>query len=808
MSVVALSLIASACGGGSSNTSEPTSTTAAANGNDEQVLSGDDGSDDSAVSVTGIWVPSALAMVEFVEFELAEDNIRLDVIEGEANYDAIEADATAALEDGLAVLVPSTIGARLVSEGATTHARLFESDDPEAAASQLGLWLVAQPSVADGAATSSFEADVQTVAADLGQATNTNADIDVAGEVLTIAGEELDAVADSYVQTKKFEAGAAVVREIANKYGTRAGASVGARTVAKAAGPVGAVLDFMYTMYQFEEAASEMIEAESNARIAAYDTGMTAVAMLSDAHRRLCALEAPVISGDIEPKDSQELVDRMFSSARTAVRVGNASATDLENLGDADAAAQIRQLIEARDATVQAKIAELTSLIAERGARPAQVFVSDTVTSILDPILDAESRDRAIAGALDKIFSDPEPGNESMHSNGTLRVISAGETDIIRHGQFWYAPGIGGPGLDELFPCGASKNTTTLCDGPPSDATNYTVVLTSFGSSIAQGPTDRIYQYGVVFDRDGVESGNYRARPPFRYDTYDNTDLWVEVTGGPDGLGLNILDATDFSKVPTGGRVVVRGAAIAVFIPQTIFPSSPYSPAVPYRSTAFWHLGDFGIDPPHEFNIDASPIVHQPLAMPSEIVKLNGPGTSSGIDFDRGPMTRLYDAIGGGLAGFSAEPMSPDDPSALADTPECWAAHHFRDDPTELGTMQSDYTYNGALISIQVTTHDSESAARGGARFRHSHTNGICRDALISGVIGSDAITNTTRFANDHGSVIVSGFEANGTAFESTSGAFHHGPHTVRYSVVGAGDTSMVSDHVLDAVNDAFATAP
>lgn len=805
--MLALALIAVACSGGSEDSSESTTSSSLSDTNDDRVLSSDDDAEPSG-QVSAIWVPSSLALVDFVGIELAEDSLGIDAVEGDATYGEIEDAAAVALDDGMAVLVPSTIGARLVEGGATVHAKLFESDDPEEAISQLGLWLVADLSVADDVSTSRGGIQVQTVAFGLGQVNDGGADVDIAGETLTIAGEEAEAVLDSKVQTAAFETGAAVVEELAEKYGARAGGSVGARTVAKAAGPVAAVLDFMYTMYQFEEAASEMIEAESRARTAAYETGMTAVAMLSDAHRRLCALEAPLISGELAPNDAQELIDAMFSSAQRAVNVGSASARDLEELGGEDAAAQIDQLIDSRDEQLQDKILEMTRLVAEQSDRPSGTFVSEPVTSVLQEALDRESSDRAIAGALDAIFSDPEPGNESMHSDGVLTVTSEGETDIIRHGQFWYAPGVGGPGLDDLFPCGPGSGRTTLCGDIPQNTGTFTVVIAEFGGMVPLGPTDRLYQYGFVFDLNGDTTDNYRASSSFPYDTWDNTDFWVEISGGPSGLGFNVTDATRFEHLGTGGRAVLAGNTIALFMPQAELSGGPDEPAVRYRTTSFSHSGDFGINPPHDFNIDSSPRVHETLALPPDLVKLNGPGTPPGPSFDGGPMNELHDTIVSGFGGFQPGSPSVDDPTSLDETPECWATRQVFDDPTELGQRRSMFSYDDTLIDVRITTHDSESAARGSARFRHLGVNGRCRDALIAGATQSNDITSTPRYENDHGSVIVTDFTADGSGFESTSGAFHHGSLTVRFSIIGQGDTSMVIDHVFESINDAFATVP
>jgi hypothetical protein len=40
----------------------------------------------------------------------------------------------------------------------------------------------------------------------------------------------------------------------------------------------------------------------------------------------------------------------------------------------------------------------------------------------------------------------------------------------------------------------------------------------------------------------------------------------------------------------------------------------------PYRATAFWHLGDYGFNPPFSWNADVQPPVGEPLLEPAHVV--------------------------------------------------------------------------------------------------------------------------------------------------------------------------------------------
>jgi hypothetical protein len=69
--MVAFSLIAAARSGGSEGSGESTTTLAPAESGDDRVISDDEL--DTAAAVSGVWVPSSLALVDFVAVELAED---------------------------------------------------------------------------------------------------------------------------------------------------------------------------------------------------------------------------------------------------------------------------------------------------------------------------------------------------------------------------------------------------------------------------------------------------------------------------------------------------------------------------------------------------------------------------------------------------------------------------------------------------------------------------------------------------------------------------------------------------------------
>ena len=723
--LVALAMTAAACGssdsGEGATSNDTTEAPSGGEGGDEATADGgtNGGSDtdvtaaDDTADTIVVWVPSSLALDAFVEAAVASADADVTIVEAPATYDQTLEAAAAALDAGQLALVPATHGATLVDEGrAQFVGRAFEDEDQTIAEDQLGVWVVAPASgISSFRAQSTLSPEVQ--------------------EVGEFVQAEAEAYNDSLEQTAAFNAAGEVVEAGAKRYGARVGGSVAARTVAKFAGPVAAVLDFLKTMHDFTVAATEAIEAESNARVSLYDTGMTATAMISDAKRQLCALEAPLIAGDVSPDEARELVDALQRSVSRAANVAVETALELEEAGDERGAAQILQLRERQLQGFFAKLAEIIDEIDRRG----QVSLGPGVAEIVEAT--PENFDQL----ADILFPVAE-GNESTHSNGQLTAISEGETDITGLGQFWWIPAQDGPHLDELLPCGDGAAGPVICGPSDQLADNYTAVIIDFGAPLTLDP-GRIFQYAAVFDRDDFPDDNYIARQPYLYDTWDQSDIRYEVAINGGQASLNVTEGPNFSPVSSAARVAIRGNRLMALIPQTEIGGGPHEPAVRMRGTSFWHLGDFGEGPGNEFNIDVYPLVGEPYWLPRDIIAVEGPG-ALGAGSGAGGSTSIEDpaaranfdeqrsAVGTGLSMFPPAEPTVDDPAPLQSIDDCFANEYFFDNSTIQSVERDAFEYDGVSIQVRYELHDSESAAAGAAAFAGGTVTHRCRLALLN----------------------------------------------------------------------------
>lgn len=703
-------------------------------GGDEQ--SDSDTESSNAGSAT-IWLPSSLALDTFVIAAFEDAPFDITVLEEPANYDRTTDAARAALDEGHLALVPATIGAELVDEQAAIFlGRFFEDDDPELAATQLGVWLIGTTEATgvtiQGASLGNIQTDSRFALTAFRSVDGPPPPPD-AQEVINFIGDEEAAYGNSLIQTAEFNTAGAIVETAATSYGTRVGGSIAARHIAKAAGPVAAVLDFLKTMHDFTVAAMETIDAESNARISLFDTGMAATGMISDAGTRLAELRAAVIAGEVSAADAQELVSTLQNAISRASNVATDSAQDLEEAGGESGAAQILQLRQRR---LDGFFDQAARTIDEIDARP------DDDAIVIGPVPDriihvrGPSTDQSFGNALGILFDTPVR-NQSTHSNGQVDVTSEGETDLLGIGQFLWTPGDGGPDLGALLPCGQSGDAHTLCGGRDYTG-DYTVVLAELGGMI-DFDSDRIYQYAFVFDRDSDPGDNYIAGGSFPYDTWDQSDIRYELSVGNGNYALNVTEGPNFTSVDSGAVLHVEGTTIMGVIPRDEIGGGPTDPLVPMRATTFWHLGDFGQGPDQAFNIDLFPVVHDPFWVPDTVVNLSGPPGGFGgpppIEPAQLDMFEQYrQGIASGFAGFTPVEITPEDPSALAGADECFANEYFFENPTTLVTEREQYEYDSTSIQVRYEAHDSDSAARGMFGFSSSPVSVKCRGALISSV--------------------------------------------------------------------------
>jgi hypothetical protein len=180
------------------------------------------------------------------------------------------------------------------------------------------------------------------------------------------------------------------------------------------------------------------------------------------------------------------------------------------------------------------------------------------------------------------------------------------------------------------YPCGPGINGWTLCATQAAlEPGPYVIIVNVLEGDVPRNDPGRIYQYGFVFDADDDESNNYVPSPPFTNDFFRDTDWWCEARyDASSGWTLAATDARDgnFLNVQTNARLIIDGNTMTLVV-----PASELSADLPtYRVTAFSHSGDFGQNPPHDWEGDVEAPVDQPLREIEEVTTDPGAGGNGG----------------------------------------------------------------------------------------------------------------------------------------------------------------------------------
>lgn len=215
-------------------------------------------------------------------------------------------------------------------------------------------------------------------------------------------------------------------------------------------------------------------------------------------------------------------------------------------------------------------------------------------------------------------FFKLKPGNLTFNSNRLLALTNAvGAWDQVGSlaGTAVNGTKSGPKRLDRsLFPCGNGPNGFTVCPvlDAPDPGGEQLVIAVQYAADIPLADPSNLSQYGFVFDQDGDASNNYRPIPQFAGDYYQDTDKWYSVEYSPaQGWRLVVTDARNgsFVQVASAARAVISGRVMMLVVPASEFAVA--RPA--YRTTAFRHRGDFGQNPPHDWNADYDPQPGKPL---------------------------------------------------------------------------------------------------------------------------------------------------------------------------------------------------
>jgi hypothetical protein len=221
------------------------------------------------------------------------------------------------------------------------------------------------------------------------------------------------------------------------------------------------------------------------------------------------------------------------------------------------------------------------------------VLRSEGLRELLSGIMEPEEIDAALSHAAKQepayalIYSIPgtTPGVDApyLHIDG-FTVFSGTITTTMS-----------GAPLRPLFGACASQPVEALliCDEPTANAAAPGAYLfggVQVGAPIPLNDTQHAYTYSLVLDADGSPANNFQAAPDFKWDYFQNTDLWVQLTwGGPNNpnwsLGATRLNGQQREPVNADVRAMISKDSILFMLPRSLVPDA--DPGVRFTTFQF-----------------------------------------------------------------------------------------------------------------------------------------------------------------------------------------------------------------------------
>ncbi|MGD8860451.1 MAG: hypothetical protein PVI30_10610 [Myxococcales bacterium] len=204
-------------------------------------------------------------------------------------------------------------------------------------------------------------------------------------------------------------------------------------------------------------------------------------------------------------------------------------------------------------------------------------------------------------------------------SAGTSQKAGAGDaTEVHVYGAAEYADvsdtHLGEAFENTLFPCGSSERGYTLCPSVTRmPAGDYYLIYSVLKGTVPLSDPTSFYTYAFVFDGDGDPQNDFEPLPDYPFDFFQATDRWYEAKYDPTaGWSLKVSEVVDNdpADASTAARIILRDNVVALIVPASEF----LTPRPRYRVTAFRHAGDFGLNPPFDWNGDVEPPVDVGLA--------------------------------------------------------------------------------------------------------------------------------------------------------------------------------------------------
>lgn len=602
--------------------------------------------DDAPSPNLRIWAPAHLAVGALVELDLqdhlASAGIHAELDEPPLAFADIEPTVREALATGTLdaelIALPWGIAQRLEADGLVTiSTQLFSSDDPDQASQMLpivlarpaaaGARVVATPPVpvfVDGCLT---EASRLALGAQRVSRLAVRPDVAVVDGALQASAEELvklagDKVVEEGENAGKEAAVKATVLALIDYWAKRGDKYVGlsrhtaARALAiKAVGAafkaISAVMDykaFLELLYN----SVDTHDATKDAYESALELYATASGQIVDLTAEIVTIEAGVVSCELSGADALERLDEIAGLVTNYEMHARGAIAEMVNI-EGDISPHLEEML---DNILQRYLASWRRVRMAAQAKVASIADGDAIISAL--IADDPATDELDWETFAALLTGQPVGNVFIHSNGVLMTTSQGQTDLVRAGGALLE--VSSDATEHLFgptgqfPCGTGPVATTVCGSleiPPGRAL---ILAMDLAAAVPLDDAQYYHQIAAVFDGDGISSNNYRGSASYPKDLFDDTDMWFELRYAPGGtweIHATLARGGVMSSRQTAARAFVRGSGTVFFIPTSELDLERPS----YRATAFRHTGDFGLDPPHDFNGDVYPLVGEPLGL-------------------------------------------------------------------------------------------------------------------------------------------------------------------------------------------------